>query len=400
MNYKDTILQWQEYILSKKLFKRNIKNPELFTLSKIISFLGWRRTGKTSLMIQLIQEMLTNKEIHIEQIVFIDFSQLENHKIDLIQIYQDYKNNKISPIFILDEIQELDNFDKIIWYLYEQSCKIFVSGSNSKLLSQEISTKLRWRSIEYHNDVLDFDEFLIFKSYKGPKDWYEYDKLFDEYLQRGWYPEVVSAQGEETKKALLQWYFDLIIYRDIIDRYRIKNQEILGHLIKSLIVSHTKQLNINKLFNTYKSLWYEVSKNTLYQYVQYLEQNFFVSKVKNFYKKSYFDKIYIIDNGYMNLFDSQTNYGQKFENIIYKYLIKNNKHIWYSDEKYDIDFTDWETNRQICYQLTIENKDREYKFAWSDKKNILIYKTTTLPILSQKNLQFLSYREIDTMFDR
>jgi uncharacterized protein len=323
-------------------------------------------------MIEIVQSYIQSGIKHIDDIVFLDFSELDNHTISLTEIYQSYFPRK--PFFILDEIQELENFESELIFLYNEGCDIFVSGSNSHLLSADIATKLRGRSYEIYNDILDFDEFLIFRG-SISKGLAERDILYDEYLMWGGYPEVVLQSSIEAKKSLLQSYLDVIIYRDLIDRYAIRNPEILYSLIRTLILAHTKPCNISKIYNTYKSLGYSVSKNTLYEYIGYLENNFFISRLSNFYRKSYFDKIYLLDNGYMNLFSSEQNLGQKFENTIYKILRKKGKKIGYIDTPYDVDFSDGGSNIQVAYELTEDNLDREKKFATIDGDNILIVRS-------------------------
>lgn len=372
MNIQEKILTGQRRLLEKKLFPRKKSDIDLLGLKKIITFLGWRRTGKTSLMIEIIQSYIQSGVKHVDDIVFLDFSELDNHAINLTEIYQSFAPRK--PFFILDEIQELENFESELIFLYNEGCDIFVSGSNSHLLSVDIATKLRGRSYEIYNDILDFDEFLIFRG-STSKGEAERDILYDEYLMWWGYPEVVLQSSIEAKRSLLQSYLDVIIYRDLIDRYAIRNPDILYSLIRTLILSHTKPCNISKIYNTYKSLGYSVSKNTLYEYIGYLENNFFISRLSNFSRKSYFDKIYLLDNGYMNLFSSEDNRGQKFENTIYKILRKKWKKIGYIDTPYDVDFTDGSSNIQVTYELTEENLDREKKFSQIAWDNIIIVRS-------------------------
>lgn len=372
MNIKEKILMGQRRLLEKKLFPRNKPQVDLLGIKKIITFLWGRRTWKTSLMIEIVQGYIQSGVKHIDDIVFLDFSELDNHSISLTEIYQSYSPRK--PFFILDEIQELENFESELIFLYNEWCDIFVSGSNSHLLSADIATKLRGRSYEIYNDVLDFDEFLIFRG-STSKGLAERDILYDEYLMWWGYPEIVLQSSIEAKRSLLQSYLDVIIYRDLIDRYAIRNPEILYSLIRTLIIAHTKPCNISKIYHTYKSLGYSVSKNTLYEYIGYLENNFFISRLSNFYRKSYFDKVYLLDNGYMNLFSSEHNLGQKFENTIYKILKKKGKKIGYIDTPYDVDFTDGGSNIQVVYELTEDNLDREKKFATIKGDNILIVRS-------------------------
>jgi predicted AAA+ superfamily ATPase len=370
MEIQEKIRAGQRRILERKLFPRKKPAGHLLDMKKIITFLGGRRTGKTSLMIEIVQWYLRDWQKKIDDVVFLDFSELDNHRINLEEIYTSFAPRK--PFFILDEVQELPDFESQVLFLYNEGCDVFLSGSNSHLLGQEIATKLRGRSFEVYNDVLSFEEFLIFREKEHLEDGLEKEMLLDEYIEWGGYPEVILQNREDAKRSLLQSYLDVTIYRDLIDRYRIRNPEILSSLIRSLCIGNTKPLNINKLYNTYKSLGYSVSKNTLYEYLGYLEENFFISHLENFYRKSYFDKVYLLDNGYMNLFSSEKNQGQKFENMVYKMLRKSQKKLGYIDDPYEVDFTDGERHIQVTYELGEENLDRETMFRKMNGTKILV----------------------------
>ena len=111
--------------------------------------------------------------------------------------------------------------------------------------------------------------------------------------------------------------------------------------------------------------------------MQYLKNNFFISTISNIQKKSYFDKAYLIDNAYMNLFDSQANLGQKFENTCYKALKKKQSQLGYKDTPYDVDLAIYDTNRQVCYEINEENYERETKFGKYNEANYLITRSKT-----------------------
>lgn len=175
---------------------------------------------------------------------------------------------------------------------------------------------------------------------------------------------------------ILKGYYELLLYKDLIDRYAIRNQWLLQQLLKSLILSHTKEININKLYLSYKSQWFEISKNTLYEYLIYIQQTFFVSRFWQFYKKNLFDKRYCLDNVYMQLFSQEHNRWQTFEAMIYKHLSKHHMHLGFVKDSYEIDFTNGATNRQVCRELTDTNRSRESAFGNAQWNNILITKDT------------------------
>lgn len=390
MKLEEKIRLWQQRILQQDLLPRDFPDPSLLKLPKIISFLWGRRVGKSSMMMAIIQSYLTQWVLKIQDVIFLDFSELDNRDIDLSSIYKLYPWRTL--FFVLDEIQELPDFEKQLTFLYNQGSRIFISWSNAHLLSQDIATTLRWRVLEIHVDILSFPEYCGFKNIKKDTSIAQLDIHFQEYIMWWWYPEIVLSDSIIAKKSLLQSYLDVLIYKDLIDRYRIRNQDILIKLIKSVITSNTKHLSLNKLYNTYKSLWYAVSKNTLYEYMQYLKNIFFVSELWSIYQKSYNNKVYIIDNWYMNLYADSNNLWQKFENTIYKHLTNNTSTLGYIQDRYEVDFSDKKTNRQVSYRITEENHDREYAFGDTNKKNILI--TAEISEFVHQNVQQIRYNDL------
>jgi len=164
---KRLILRWQEKIKDVKVLKREINfNFEYLKLNKIISFVWPRRAGKTYFMFSILQKLISEKKLKLEQIIFIDFTAFLYEDFDVEKLLEDffelYPDEK--PFFVFDEIQELENFNKIVMYLFNCDYKIFLSWSNSKLLSSELSTIFRWRTIDVKIFPLNFWEFLYFKN--------------------------------------------------------------------------------------------------------------------------------------------------------------------------------------------------------------------------------------------
>jgi predicted AAA+ superfamily ATPase len=376
MHLRELISLGQQKVLHYTWYKReSIALQDIRPLHKIITILWGRRVGKTSLLMQFIQEAITQWLCTSEEVIFIDFAEAWNKRIDILELHAFVTTQGIShPVYCFDEIQEIDDFDRQLIVLYNLGLKIFITGSNSKLLSQDLATILRGRTYEIHQEVLSFREFLVFKNQHNVTNKLSLDILLEEYLKRGWYPEVVLTESETVKIGILQSYYELLIYKDLIDRYKIRNTWLLQQLIKSLILSHTKELNINKLFNTYKSQWFEISKNTLYEYLTHIQQTFFVSRLSQVWKKNLFDKRYCIDNGYMQLFSQENNRWQKFESMIFMHLKQKYHHLGFVHDTYEIDFTDSTSYRQVCRELTEENRTRESAFWKSWKNNMLITK--------------------------
>ena len=195
---KKSILDWQDVIKEVSLFERNIYfNYEILKINKIISFVWARRSGKTFFMYQILKNLIKKWELKYEQIVFIDFSEILEKNIDfsdLLTIYYSLYAD-LTPFFVFDEIQEINNFREWIIYLFNKWYKIFLSGSNSKLLSTELSTNFRWRVYENIIYPLSFFEFCeinkfeIKNDYSSKKAW-QLNNIFLNYLEYWAFPEM------------------------------------------------------------------------------------------------------------------------------------------------------------------------------------------------------------------
>ncbi len=130
-----------------------------------------------------MQEAIQSRLCKLEEIIFIDFSELSYHTIDIDNLHQYILSQGIkNPVYCFDEIQEVPDFDRQLISLYNQECKIFITGSNSKLLSSELATILRGKTYELHQTPLSFGEFLRFKKYTTLPNDLVLDQLFDEFV--------------------------------------------------------------------------------------------------------------------------------------------------------------------------------------------------------------------------
>jgi len=372
----------QEKIKNLNLKKRDyVFYDEILDLNKIISFIWPRRVWKTYLMFQFILELIENLFYTIDQIVFIDFSIYKGEIInpeDIIKSYYSLWNTK-KPLLVFDEIQDIENFQKLVLQLYSAWYQIFISGSNSNLLSSELVTQFRWRVYEYFVNPLSFKEILTFnwisleKRYSTKVSW-EIKNIFNEVLKYWSFPELVISKNDIVRTEVLKTYFDILFYKDLVERYKIDNEKAIRFLIKKLILWNTKRLNLIKVFNELKSSGVKVWKNTIYNYFEYLKNIFFIIDVDNLYKKT--TNIYLYNFWFWNLFWFTDNLWQNFENFIYLNLKKNYKKIFYKEDINEIDFyvEDIGMNIQVCYELNESNIDREVKpLLKQEWKKIILY---------------------------
>jgi len=350
-----------------KFVNRNITIP--INSEKIVTLIGSRRAGKTYLMFQLIKEIL--KTTKKENIIYINFEdeRLNDENLQLSELIDAYlelfPDNK-NPIYLLfDEIQNITGWEKFVRRIYDNFTKnIIITGSSSKLLSKEIATSLRGRAISYDIFPLSFVEFLQFHKV-DLQDIYsttnkaKINNLFIQYFQNGGFPETVFMEKEIRLKTL-QNYLEVMIYRDIVERYNLTNLMAVKYFIKKAIVNTSNRISINKIFNELKSAGIKISKESIYEYADY-SQDCFLLYFVNIYDLSFAKqivnekKLYCIDNGLVNssTFKLSTDFGRLLENLVFLELKRRYTEIFYHYDKYECDFIiATEHEPQIAIQVT------------------------------------------------
>jgi hypothetical protein len=377
--FKLLIKEFQELKLPE-IKERDLKLPE--NTNKIITISGPRRVGKTYYFYQLIQNF--KEKIPIERIVYINFEddrlfplKLEDLNTLIEAYFELYPENKNKEIYLFfDEIQNIKNWELFVRRIYDkEKVKIFITGSSSKLLSREIATSLRGRTLNYELYPLSFKEFLLFKNVKIDKNFiytarrFQVKKLFEEYLVFGGFPEVV-LEKENLKLALLKNYYDLTIYRDLVERFSVRNLDFLKLLIKYLLTNISNLFSGNAFYRSLeKSL--KPARETFLEYLSYLEEIeliFFVPlfsyslKVQQVNPK----KIYAIDNGLRNAvsFIFSQDYGRLLENLVFIELKRRGNEVYYYKGKRECDFLIKKGSKifqaiQVVENLNKENMERE-----------------------------------------
>lgn len=336
---------------------------------KIITVPGVRRCGKSSLFILLIHQLLA-KGISKERILFLYFDDerlsFDASNLDeILQAYRElYPDIPLKNAYLFfDEIQMANDWQPFVRRVYEQECKnIFITGSNSRMLSSELSTSLRGRTLQYEEFPLSFDEYCRFRqidaNYYVATNQAKIINAFKEYLQEGGFPEVVLSQ-EVYRERILQEYFFVMLYKDLIERYEIKNVAAVRYFIKRVMTNLTKPTSINRIYNELKSQSVSIGKNTLYELIEQTESIYlFFSLSKydpSFTKESSSDKkYYCIDNGLRSILlnpQSEDN-GKLLENIVFLHLRRQlpiQAGIHYFKGKKECDFL--LTNQQKVTQL-------------------------------------------------
>lgn len=361
---------------------RNIQPP--IDTKKIITLIGVRRCGKTSIFYHMINQLI--EKIEKTKILFLNFEderfELNSDELDLIlQAYMElYPSYKLSECyFFFDEIQNIPNWEKFIRRMYDTISKnIFITGSNSKLLSSEIATSLRGRTLNFEIFPLSFKEYLSFKDIEV--DFYSSKSLAfiknaqESFLKNGSFPEILFLEEIYANKTL-QEYFNVLLYKDLAERYNITNTVALKFFLKRIISSSTKQISINKIFNELKSSGIKIGKNTLYEFLEYV-QNIYLALTLQKYDNSLINKelgekkIYSIDIGLNNAteFRFSDDIGKSLENAVFLELKRNEFDIYYyRTSKSECDFLVFDKNNildviQVTFDMSDENtKSREIK---------------------------------------
>ena len=226
----------------------HVKERELslpMDVDKVVSIVGMRRTGKTFLLFLLARKL--RNRVPRENVVYLNFEDDRLFPLELgdmallVQAYYElFPGKKEERVyFLFDEIQNVPNWETFIRRLQDtEKCHIYITGSSSRLLSREIATALRGRTVSYEVFPLSFREFLAFKGVKyvpySSRSDAEVRHNFADFLKRGGFPEVVNYH-EDLLLRTLREYLDMVIYRDIVERHGVTNLFVIKYLMNHLI---------------------------------------------------------------------------------------------------------------------------------------------------------------------
>jgi len=316
-------------------FQRNIYNQLLKHLkSKQITVLtGMRRTGKTTLLKELLKSINSSNKIYID-VERLDNRELFNEKnYDniILALKQKGINPKKKIYLFIDEIQLIPNLPSIIKYLYDNyEIKFLLTGSSSYYMKNMFSESLAGRKKIFELKTLSFSEFLGFNGIDVEKSvfpftkfsQYEYEQLnpyYTEFVEFGGFPEVAISGSNEEKLDLLNDIINSYIYIDLKSLTDIKNIENVKKLLKLLSTRIGSKLIVSKI-----SSLTQISRETVKNYLQFLEDTFIIKRIDVFstnpdreITKS--QKLYFTDNGLLKVF-GVNNSGSQFENSIYNQL--------------------------------------------------------------------------------
>ncbi|RLJ07529.1 MAG: AAA family ATPase [Candidatus Aenigmatarchaeota archaeon] len=327
----------KKYLVDKKEEIKELEVLDRFIKMEISkefvnAVIGPRRAGKSFFMFNTIRKLGMRDDDYL----FVNFEDDEIKSMEREEITRCIQTHieiygKQPRYLLFDEIQNMERWQSFIYSLSEKKrYSIFITGSSSKLLSREITTQLRGRSLNVVVFPFSFREFLSVKGFKFKRIYSSYDEAkiknhLREYLRSGGFPQVVLKKT--YGKTFFREYLNVVLYRDLIERYKIENMDVARFLLYSAIQSFTTEFSIHKIFRQLKQKT-EVSNKTVYTYSAYLEEVFFAFFLRKFYfsyKKSLLSmpKIYINDTGLAsNLISFSSDTGKFMENLVFLELKK------------------------------------------------------------------------------
>ncbi|MCX5751843.1 MAG: ATP-binding protein [Candidatus Saganbacteria bacterium] len=379
---KKILTEWHEFKLPK-IYQRDF-TPSLLEGNEILSIVGARRTGKTYLCYQIIEEL--KKTCPADNVIYINFederlSPLRGDELTLLwEVYLEiFAPDLDKKVYIFaDEIHNADNWSKWARRITEQNknIKLIVTGSSSKLLSREIATELRGRTLGFTVYPFSFQEYLKAQNvYPAPNELKRLfygnkrillKKQFNAYLKNGGFPATLRSSNSTE---LLKEYYRVMFYRDLIERYKIKNIKLFEDYL-TLVIDQTASLfSISSTAKKLEDFGHSFSKNTLSNFSRYAQEIFLIFEVKKYAYKIKEQlrspkKIYAIDHGLIKAvrFSFAQDTGRFLENIAFIALERKGYAVYYHKEGKECDFIVSDNHKIIrAFQVTKSLSDAKTK---------------------------------------
>jgi len=342
-----------------ELVEREIRLPQ--KPQQIVSLVGARRTGKTFLMFSLIQQLRKTMPAHSLVYLNLEDDRLHGDEILDISLFRDayyelYPQNIDIPVyFFFDEVQAIKGWERFIRRLLEtEKCYIYITGSSSNLMSRELSTILRGRTINVEVFPFNYREYLRYR--KIPENLATTNgktllkSAFEDFLSGTSLPAVMPLEPYFRQRAL-QDYLDLIMFKDIAERFRVDNYTLLKRLLVFLIANSANLISTNKIYADFTSQGLSLSKNTLYQYLGYLETAGVIHLLPLYHSNMRVQarnpyKVFVMDHGLKTLVSLQADRGRSLETIVYWQLRRSVSNIHYWKNGQETDFV-WNSDNGI-----------------------------------------------------
>lgn len=341
---KQIIIDQKEMYLDNPLISRDYDLEENVNYC----FVGIRRTGKSYMMYQQIHNLM-NDGISSSQIIYVNFEDerlLEIGVDDLntiLEIGIEFSGSKGKPYLFLDEIQNVDGWEKFVRRVADMKYRINITGSNSKMLSKEIASTLGGRFMIVNVFPYSFKEYLsanhienIMLAQIGTKKRADIVSQYEQYVTYGAFPELVDIKN---KRPFLNNIYQTVYLQDIITRNKITNDFAVRLILKKIAESVTKALSFNRLTNIVKSAGISIGKQTVINYVGHMLDSYLIFSLQNYASKKTSPKYYFMDTGLLGLMllDYKT---AQLENLVAVELIRRYgfENVYFFENNIEVDF--------------------------------------------------------------
>lgn len=382
---------------------------------KALVCIGVRRCGKSTFLYQIVDDLL-KKGINKENILYINFfddrltelKTSDNLNVIMEAFFSLYPNKKgIEKIYcFFDEIQEVQNWEPYVdRILRTEQCEVFITGSSSKMLSEEIATQMRGRSIIWELFPFSFKEFM---DYKGTdyqtltsKNRILINNNFEEYFKIGGFPEVRNV-SDKIRLMIHQEYYKTILHRDVIERHDALHPQAVMQAGYRMISSIATLYSINRMTEYLKSIGHKVSKDFVSSCIQWFEDSFFIFSVMIFdlsvaKQTVNAKKAYCVDHSLVTSVSPRIseNKGLLLENLVFSHLRRITKRIFYhrTAKGSEVDFLWLDQNdnpnlAQVCYSLgDSQTKNRELKSLTEAMQELDIHQSFIITFNEEREIR-------------
>lgn len=355
-------------MLSRPLYYEKIRPFINKPFIKVIT--GIRRCGKSTMML-LIQQLLTEEGVESKQIISINFESMKYYHLRSSLALYNYVSELLktmkSPAYVFfDEIQIVEDWEEAVNSLFlDFQIDMYITGSNSQLLSSELSTLLTGRFIHIEMQVLSFSEMLEFRSSKTDTQ----ENLLWLYIRRGGFPAVhlTSDYDEKATYMIINDIFDSIVLRDVVQRYKIRDVELLRRILNFIADSVGNTISAKRIADYFKSQARKVDINTVYTYLDALVSSFLITKVLRYDIKGREllktqEKYYLADSGLQHaVFGYRDRHiSGILENIVYNELVRRGYTVYIGKlETREVDFIAEQPHHKLYVQVAFKLESEE-----------------------------------------
>ena len=355
-------------MLSRSLYYEKIRPFINKPFIKVIT--GIRRCGKSTMML-LIQQLLTEEGVESKQIISINFESMQYYNLRtslaLYNHVSELLKTRKSPAYVFfDEIQIVEDWEEAVNSLFlDFQVDMYITGSNSKLLSSELSTLLTGRFIHLEMQVLSFREMLEFRSDKMDTQ----ENLLWLYIRRGGFPAVhlTTDYDEKATYMIINDIFDSIVLRDVVQRYKIRDVELLRRILNFIADSVGSTISAKRIADYFKSQARKVDINTVYTYLDALVSSFLITRVQRYDIKGSEllktqEKYYLADTGLQHaVFGYRDRHiSGILENIVYNELVRRGYTVYIGKlDTREVDFIAEQPHHKLYVQVAFKLESEE-----------------------------------------